>query len=126
MKSNVGLWIDFEEAIIVRVVDDVEEFHTVKSETTNRDNLSVDAHEKQDDLHSIKHSDEYYDKIMPHLHNTDVIFIFGPGEAKCEFEKHLAVKSLGARIIGIESTDKMTHQQIAAKVQEHFLTLSNQ
>ena len=40
--------------------------------------------------------------------------------AKVELEKRLAKKGLGERIVGIETVDKMTDRQIAAKVRQHF------
>jgi hypothetical protein len=46
--------------------------------------------------------------------------IFGPGEAKGELKKRLESKGLGGRIVGVETTDKMTERQIAAKVRAYF------
>jgi hypothetical protein len=46
--------------------------------------------------------------------------IFGPGEAKGELEKRLVNKGLGGRVVGIETVDKMTDRQIAAKVRQRF------
>lgn len=53
-------------------------------------------------------------------HDGDSIQIFGPGEAKSELEKRLKSKELGERIIGVETVDKMTDRQIAAKVRERL------
>ena len=54
------------------------------------------------------------------LRDAESIFIFGPGEAKGELEKRLASKGLGGRVVGIETVDKMTERQIAAKVRSTF------
>ena len=48
------------------------------------------------------------------------ILIFGPGEAKGELKKRLEGDKLGGRIVSIETVDKMTDRQIAAKVRQHF------
>jgi hypothetical protein len=40
---------------------------------------------------------------------------------KGELKKHLELEGLGGRIVGIETTDKMTDPQIAAKVRQYFL-----
>jgi len=45
---------------------------------------------------------------------------FGPGEAKGELEKRLKKNALGKRIVGVETIDKMTDRQIAAKVRQYF------
>ena len=47
--------------------------------------------------------------------DAESILVFGPGEAKGEFEKRLAHKGLAGRVVGIETVDKMTEPQIAAK-----------
>jgi hypothetical protein len=44
--------------------------------------------------------------------------LFRPGEAKGEIKKRLESKELGGRIIGVETVDKMTDRQIAAKVRQ--------
>ena len=46
--------------------------------------------------------------------------LFDPGEAKGELEKRLASKGLAARSVGVETVDKMTAPQIAAKVRQRF------
>lgn len=46
--------------------------------------------------------------------------IFGPGEAKGELQERLEECNLGRRIVGVETVDKMTDRQIAAKVRKHF------
>jgi hypothetical protein len=48
------------------------------------------------------------------------ILIFGPGEAKDELQKQLEGQALGERIVGMETADKLTDGQIAAKVRQHF------
>jgi hypothetical protein len=45
----------------------------------------------------------------------------GPGEAKGELKKRLKSQELGGRIVGIETVDKMTDRQIAARVRQRFL-----
>jgi hypothetical protein len=52
--------------------------------------------------------------------------IFGPGEAKGELQKRIKKNRLGGRIVGIETVDKMTSRQIAAKVRRYFQENSGQ
>jgi len=63
----------------------------------------------------------YYDEVIAVIRDADSIQIFGPGEAKGELEKRLESEGLKGRIVGIESVDKMTDRQIAAKVRQRFL-----
>ena len=55
------------------------------------------------------------------MHDADAIQIFGPGEAKGELEKRIEREGLKARVLAVETADKMTDRQISAKVREHFL-----
>ncbi len=63
----------------------------------------------------------YYDEVISFIHDAESIFIFGPGEAKGELEKHIESKGLGECIVGVETADEMTDGQIAAKARQHFL-----
>jgi hypothetical protein len=59
--------------------------------------------------------------VIACIRDADSILILGPGEAKGELQKQLEGQALGERIVGIETTDKMTDSQVAAKVRQHFL-----
>jgi hypothetical protein len=69
------------------------------------------------------HLNTYYNEVISCIRDAESILIFGPGESKGELKKHLEREGLGGRIVGIETTDKMTDPQIAAKVRQYFLNL---
>lgn len=58
--------------------------------------------------------------LIASIRDAESILIFGPGEAKGELKKRLEKNDLGRYIVGIETMDKMTDHQIAAKVRERF------
>jgi len=62
----------------------------------------------------------YYDRVVEAVANLDGLLILGPGEAKGEFKKRLDRHKLGARVAAIETLDKTTDPQLAAKVREYF------
>jgi hypothetical protein len=64
------------------------------------------------------HLNTFYDSVIAVLRSADSIQIFGPGEAKGEFAKRLEHAGLKKHILAIETADKMTDRQIAAKVRE--------
>jgi stalled ribosome rescue protein Dom34 len=68
------------------------------------------------------HLSKYYDRVISAIGNTESILILGPGEAKGELAKRLEHKNLGGRIVAVETVDKMTDRQIAARVREQFST----
>lgn len=132
MTTRVGLWIDHKEAIVVAITDKGEETARVASSVEKQLRRSGDSplqgsfearrvpadNSRQRALTG--HLNTYYDAVIAAIGNADVIFIFGPGEAKGELKKRLEKGKLGGRIAAVETVDKMTDRQIAAKVREHF------
>jgi hypothetical protein len=78
--------------------------------------------EDQRDRKFAGHLDKYYEKVVSCIRHADAILLLGPGEAKGELKARLDAEALGGHIVGIETADKMTDHQIAAKVRAHFLT----
>jgi hypothetical protein len=129
MKKETGLWIDHREAVIVMVTDGGEEIKRIKSNLEkrvrysggSRSNGAQQEPEDQRDRRFMDHLNKYYDEVIACIRAAESILLFGPGEAKVEIEKRLVSENLGGRIVGIETVDKMTDPQIAAKVRERFL-----
>lgn len=134
MKRVVGLWIDHRKAVILAILGEGKEVMLkmrsqvephVRFTARSRSkvpHLSMEATaEDQRDRLFARQLITYYDEVISHLREAEAILVFGPGEAKRELEKRLESKGLGSRIIGVESVDKMTDRQIAAKVRQRFL-----
>jgi hypothetical protein len=130
-KANAGLWIDHREAIIVKLVDKGVETRRIQSAAEKQLRREGDPDhgrfESQlvpaDDSRQREYTGEltrYFDAIISYLHDSGSIFIFGPGETKGELKKRFEKHPLCQRLITLETTDKMTEQQIVAKVQHHF------
>lgn len=134
MKKEIGLWIDHREAIIVVLTDGGEEIKHITSNNGKHIRYSGSSHSKtpegskevtsedQRDRKFGNHLNKFYDEIIASIRGADSIQIFGPGEAKGELEKRIEHEGLKARILAVETVDKMTDRQISAKVREHFLT----
>jgi len=126
MKKQAGLWIDHKEAIVVFIEGDAEETKRIESGMEKHVRFSEGnrpedgAADDQRDRHFAAHLTKYYDDVIDNIGDAESILLFGPGEAKGELKKRLAAKGLGDRVVGVETTDKMTHHQIAAKVRQHF------
>lgn len=129
MKREAGLWIDHREAVIVLVTNAEEEIKRIKSNLEkrvrysggSRSNGSQREPEDQRDRRYVDHLNKYYAEVIACIREAESILLFGPGEAKVELEKRLMSEDLGGRIVGIETVDKMTDPQIAAKVRERFV-----
>jgi len=133
MKREVGLWIDHRKAVIVTIENEIEVTREIKSNMEKHVRFSGDSHSKDPnnaqeataedmrDRQFENHLNDYYEGIISLIRDADSIWIFGPGEGKVELENRLKREDLGGRIVGVETVDKMTDNQIAAKVRDHFL-----
>ena len=132
MHKAAGLWIDHRKAVIVVVTDKGEEIKLVISKVEKQPGRfggvrSITSYESQqvqaDDSHErefMGHLNIYYDTVVACIRDAESILIFGPGEAKGELKKRIERNKLGERIATIETVDKMTNRQIAAKVRQYF------
>jgi hypothetical protein len=137
MKTTKGLWIDHKKAVIVTVTDDGEEVTEITSHVEKQlgrsDGVrSMTSYPAQlvpaDDSKERRltgHLDKYYDDVISHLRDAESIVIFGPGEAKGELAKRIDISKLSGRIAGIETADKMTDRQLAAKVRVYLKNKKN-
>ena len=132
MRTKVGLWIDHRKAIIVAVADKGEEIRLIISKVERQLRRSGDSplkgayDEKQVPARDSRqrtftaHLNIYYDAIIACIRDAESILIFGPGEAKGELKKRLKKDNSDGRIVGVETVDKMTDHQVAAKVRQRF------
>ena len=132
MKTKVGLWIDQRKAIVVAVTDKGEETGLIISNVEKHPQRSGDLplkgrYESQkvqaDDSRQkalTGHLNIYYDAVIASIRDAESILIFGPGEAKDALKERLEKNKLDKRIVGIETVDRMTDRQVAAKVRKYF------
>ena len=132
MSRMVGLWIDHRKATIVAITDKGEEIGLIISKVERQLRRSGDSplkgpYESQqvpaDDsrLRTLTgHLNIYYDAVIASIRDAEAILIFGPGQAKDELKARLERDNLGGCIVGVETVDKMTNRQIAARVRQHF------
>ena len=128
MKKKVGLWIDHRKAVIIFLTGEKEEIKMVKSNVEKQiqratgsrsgcpfESQSVPSDDRQQRTFT-KHLNTYYNDVISCIRDAESILIFGSGEAKGEFKKHLERTGLDKSIVGIETVDKITEPQIATKV----------
>jgi len=142
MSKYAGIWIDHRRAFIVILNKDAIVIEPEKTEMTISIESEVEKHVKlsggsgsrktpygpQDVSVDSKIDDrrqhqlrEYYQQIIRTVQDARKLLIFGPGEAKGELEKEMSKsKSFVPKVLPLETTDKMTEKQIAAKVRKFF------
>jgi hypothetical protein len=123
--TEVGVWIDHRKAVIATIAGKTEKLKQVTSNMEKHVRYSgaalKDSAENQRDRRFTGHLNQYYEKVIAHIRDSDAILILGPGEARVELKERLAKELLGGRIVGIEPADKMTDRQVAARVRQRFL-----
>lgn len=130
MDRNVGLWIDRKQAYAIWNEDGrVEEIPSniePPAHQSGGTQLGGKLNQKADV--ELRHNDrfrlqlnKYYRQVMSVLRNADSILIMGPGQAKIELEKIIKKnKSLQKRIRKVETADKMTKNQMIARVRKFY------
>jgi hypothetical protein len=132
MRITVGLWIDHRKAVIVAVTDEGEEMELTISKVEKQLRRSGDSplegryeslQVPADDSRERKLTGQlniYYDAVIASIRDADSILLFGPGEAKGELQERVEKSKLRGRIVAVETVDKMTNRQIAAKARQFF------
>jgi len=129
--TRVGVWIDRRQAVLVRLhhgresvarmessVDDDRRHADERTRTTRGRNDWVSENKTQGRWR--QGLTRYIREVARVLRNTDQIYVLGPGRAKQELYKELLVCGLGERIVGVETTEKMSQRQLLAKVRSVF------
>jgi len=142
MKKYIGIWVDHKKAVIVSkrrpeqlYEKDAEVTVTeMNSEVERKVRLSGGARTRNvpwgpqevsvDSKIEARHKQQlknFYQQIIEVVKDADKILIMGPGEAKLELKKEFSKsKSPIPKIVGVETCDKMSNNQIVVKVQSYF------
>lgn len=132
MATKAGVWIDHKQATVVLIKDAEQEIRKIafdsgqpsrsadgsrtKKKYTPNDYVAEDRRERKVE----NDRKDYYDDVIASIRGADALVILGPGEAKGELQKHIKAKKLRGLTVKLETTDKMTDRQLAAKVSKHF------
>jgi len=133
MKKNIGIWIDHKEAILVSIeggqttvarIESNAESHFRPSGGWKAAGTSVaqSVSKEQKAEERRKHQyHKFYQDVIKVIGKADNIFIFGPGEAKLELSKEIKkLKGQPDRIAAVEASDRLTENQIVAKVKSFY------
>ena len=133
MYTNIGIWIDHKEAMLVSLEGSTPHLKRIKSDAerhfrvsggwksgsiTGGQSIFKEQKAEQRRKHQYR---KYYKKIIRHLAKSERILLLGPGEAKQELAKEISkLKSIRPEISAIEPCEKITDKQLTAKVKSFF------
>jgi hypothetical protein len=132
LTDHAGVWIDHRKAVIVALEPNGERIHVIVSNVEKHLERGGDSPLKgeyeaaqvpPDDKRQRALTAElngYYDAVTAALRDTGSVILFGPGEAKGELHKRMLKMNAKVQVLAVETEDKMTDPQIAAKVRGYF------
>lgn len=132
MQKQIGLWIDHRKAVMITLTDGTETTREIFSGLEKRprfadnpraklpDKKIMSVNEDTRDRQFENQLEKFYLEVFSQIKDSTAIWIFGPGEAKCELEKFIKEHGQGTRVVGVEPADKLTLKQVASKVRQFF------
>jgi hypothetical protein len=135
MKRQTGIWIDSSKAIIVSLEGKKESITEIDSDVENKSHLKREGNkgtfsgerhgtsETQFDSRKKEQTDHFMNAVVENLKQSDELYVFGPAEAKTKLKKKFLEDHLAGadKLKGVETADKMTINQIVAKVKEFYM-----
>ncbi len=130
MDRNVGLWIDHKQAYLIWNEDGKVEVipsrieppahYSGGTQLGGKLNQKADLEARRSDRFRVQ-INKYYRQVITAIKDASSIFVMGPGEAKLEFQKAIKKsKDLHKRLLKVETTDKMTRNQMIAYVRKFY------
>jgi len=125
MNNKVGLWINFKHAVLVINPNQEEVIKQIASRINKRTLIAsqaVDVSKADSEKALISEKKHYYDEVISYLRTANHVLIMGPGKAKIDLQKRLAVHGFDEQKVVVKAAKKMTDKQIVEDVHLHFQT----
>lgn len=113
--SAYVIWIDQEHAKLFQLTPQGPEKKEIRKK--------VVKHHTKGDLDKNQGVEHFYHEVSQSLGSATELLIVGPGVAKNHFKNHLEThhhKGLAGKVVGVESMDHPTDNQILAAARKFF------
>ena len=132
MGASAAVWIDQKRAVIVTVAGSAIETKEIASDVETQPRRAGDSplagtFERMlipaDDSRQRALSgrmDDFYHKVIAAMGDAEAVLLLGPGETKGQLQQHLQKSALRGRPVAVETADKMTARQVAARAKAQF------
>lgn len=134
MKRQTGIWIDSSKAIIVCLDGKKESITEIDSDIENKSHHTREgnkgtfsgnhhnANETQLSNRKKEQTNYFMDSIIDYIKKSDELYVFGPAGAKTQLKKRIQEERIITpdKLKGIDTSDKMTVNQIVAKVRDFY------
>lgn len=132
MQKQTGIWLDLKNAYIitleknsvdVKTIDsNIEDYHVKGGARSKQPWGPMDKTSESKYLERRKQqAKKYYARIKEEIQEVDMLYIFGPAEAKVGLEKAMMEDhNFKPIILAVETADSMTQNQMVAEVRSFF------
>ncbi|MBI5858584.1 MAG: hypothetical protein HZB42_13170 [Sphingobacteriales bacterium] len=132
-EANTGIWIDQETAYIIRHKGAETIMMKIKSGVESRIRIAGEGKnftrfgetyvndEEKKQRRQQQQRLRYFKEVIREVEHDDFLYLFGPGKGKEELNN--AIEKLDKawpKVISIETTDRMTQNQMKEKVMDFF------
>jgi hypothetical protein len=127
--KKVGIWIDHRRAVVVTIENGKESSQTIEGEVDREPKAAgrtgnptkwgpqAPINERRMEENYRLHVVHFYKEVIKAIGKPDQMLVMGPAQAKREFADEVEkVAELRGVPVKIETVDKMTDPQIAAKL----------
>jgi hypothetical protein len=135
MKRQTGIWIDRKKAIIVSLDGKNESITEIDSDIENKRHHHREgnkgtfsgkhhsANETQLNNRKKEQTNYFMDSVINYVKKSDELYIFGPSTAKNELKKRIQDEKMisADKLKGVTTSNKMTINQIVAKVRDFYM-----
>jgi hypothetical protein len=136
MKRQTGIWIDTSKAIIVTLeggkdekiseIDSDVENSVYHDKEGNKGTFSGGHHgnsESKFENRKKEQLDFFIKEVLSYVKGADELFVFGPAETKIRLEQKIQdEKMFTNKLKAVETADKMTLNEIVAKVKKFYIS----
>jgi hypothetical protein len=133
MKKQTGIWLDSSKAIVVTLSGTEENVKEIQSDIENRIHHDSEgdqgtfmgqhhlSQERKFDERKRHQIENYVNRIIESIRNDDELYVFGPSEIKLRLKSMIEEdKQISTRLKSVETSDKMTLNQVIAKVKDFY------
>jgi hypothetical protein len=136
MKRQTGIWIDTSKAIIVTLeggkdekiseIDSDVENSVYHDKEGSKGTFSGGHHgnsESKFENRKKEQLDFFIKEVLSYVKGADELFVFGPAETKIRLEQKIQdEKMFTNKLKAVETADKMTLNEIVAKVKKFYIS----
>lgn len=133
MKQKIGIWIDTNQAAIVKLSNDKHSLKKIESNIETRERVTGESkkygrfggqyltYEKNRQNRRNEQTNLFFKNLLKEINNGESIVLFGPSTMKILFEKEIKNNmQIADKLMGVYSSDNLTENQIVAWVKDFY------